>query len=250
MADGSLLITLRTCARTVEVCAPTALEALFRSIPREVCDARLASWSRDCLDIAGIDRFIEGTEHLVPGESYVVISNHQSTYDIMLLIDAYPGTLRMVSKKEMFDVPFVGRAMAAAEFVRLDRANREEAKESLRQAAARLASGVSVWIAPEGTRSPDGRLLPFKGGAFWLALETGARILPTTVVGSRDVLPSKGVRVRSGQRAGVRFHAPVDPREYGKQGRSELLARVRDAIAAGLPEELASTPDAQVAESA
>ncbi len=239
MADGSLLATLRTCALTVEVCAPTAVEALFRNIPRATCDARLARWSRGCLDIARVDRFVDGLEHVRRGESYVVISNHQSTYDIMILLDAFPGTLRMVSKKEMFDVPFVGRAMAAAEFVRLDRGNRRDAKESLRQAAERLASGVSVWIAPEGTRSSDGRLLPFKGGAFWLALETGARILPATVVGSRDVLPSKGVRVRTGQRAGVRFHAPIDPTEFGHARRAELLESVRLAIASGLPSHLA-----------
>jgi 1-acyl-sn-glycerol-3-phosphate acyltransferase len=93
---------------------------------------------------------------------------------------------------------------------------------------------VNVWIAPEGTRSPDGELLPFKRGGFVLALETGFRILPVTVVGSRDILPSKGLRVRRGQRAGVRFHAPVDPSEYGHARRAELVERVRDAIGAGL----------------
>lgn len=247
MADSSLLVALRTCALTVEVCAPTALEAAFREIPRATCDARLARWSRGCLELAAVDRFVEGMEHIVPGESYVVVSNHQSTYDIMLLLDAYPGTLRMISKKEMFDVPFVGRAMAAAEFVRLDRANRRAAKESLREAAERLASGVSIWIAPEGTRSEDGRLLPFKAGAFWLAHETGARILPATVVGSRDILPSKSTRIKSGQRAGVRFHAPVDTRAYGKERRKELLERVRLAVASGLPPELSEAQDASVA---
>lgn len=249
MTDGSLLVTLRTCALTVGVCAPTAVEAAFRSLPRATCDARLARWARGCLDLAGVDRFVEGREHIVPGEAYVVVSNHQSTYDIMLVFDAYPGTLRMISKKEMFEVPLVGRAMAASEFVRLDRANRREAKKSLGEAAARLRSGVSIWIAPEGTRSPDGRLLPFKGGAFWLALEAGARILPATIIGSRDVLPPLGVRVRSGQRAGVRFHAPVDPSAYGKERRKELMERVRLAVASGLPPELTEPLEEPVAPS-
>ncbi len=234
MSSGSLFVTLRACAVTVGVCAPTALEANFRTVPRATCDARLAYWARRTLEVAEADVFVEGLEHVRRDETYVVISNHQSSYDIMLLLHAFPGTLRMVSKKEMFGVPFVGRAMAAAEFVSLDRSDRRRAREGLRDAERRLASGVNVWIAPEGTRSTNGELLPFKRGGFMLALETGARILPTTVIDSRRILPSKSVRVHKGQRAGVRFHAPVDPSAFGHERRAELVEVVRSAIASGL----------------
>jgi 1-acyl-sn-glycerol-3-phosphate acyltransferase len=234
MSSGSLLATFRACAVTVRVCAPTAAEALVRTIPRATCDARLAYWARRTLEVAGAETFVEGLEHVRRDETYVVISNHQSSYDVMLLLHAFPGTLRMVSKKEMFEVPFVGRAMAAAEFVSLDRSDRRRARDGLRDAARRIASGVNVWIAPEGTRSPDGELLPFKRGGFMLAFEAGVRILPTTVIGSRKILPSKGVRVHMGQRAGVRFHPPVDPAAFGHERRAELVEEVRRAIASGL----------------
>jgi 1-acyl-sn-glycerol-3-phosphate acyltransferase len=241
MRNGPLLTLARTCALTVDVCAPTAAEALFRTIPRPICDTRLARWASGLLDIAEVQRHVTGQEHVSADEAYVVVSNHQSTYDIMLLLEAFPGTLRMVSKKEMFNVPFVGRAMAAAEFICLDRSDRDKARASLVEAAQRLASGVNIWIAPEGTRSADGRMLPFKAGAFWLALETGAKILPTTVVGSRDVLPSKGLSIRNGARTEVHFHAPIDPADFGRDGRKELAAATRAAIEGGLPPALRSS---------
>src|SRR5690606_10078879 len=131
--------------------------------------------------------------------------------------------------------------MAAAEFVCLDRSDRDKARASLAEAAGRLASGVNIWIAPEGTRSPDGRMLPFKAGAFWLARETGPPVLPTTAVGSRDVLPSKGVSIRTAASAEVHFHAPIDPADFGHDGRKELADATRAAIEGGLPPALRSS---------
>jgi 1-acyl-sn-glycerol-3-phosphate acyltransferase len=148
----------------------------------------------------------------------------------------------MIAKKEMFRVPFLGPAMAAAEFVNIDRGDNARAREALDIARKRIESGINIWIAPEGTRSEDGRLLPFKTGGFMLALQTGIPILPVTVIGTQDVLPAKRVRVYPGKRVGVRFHAPVDPTSFGTERRDELIEHVRRTIDSGLPRELQSYP--------
>lgn len=216
---------------------PTIVEAQLGRVRREVCDQRLAEWSETAVRLAEIDLEVTGLEHVDPQRPYVVMSNHQSSYDIFVLMHAFPGTLRMVAKREMFSIPILGGAMTAAEFVSVDRGNHHRARAALDYAGSRIESGVNVWISPEGTRSPDGRLLPFKKGGFMLALQTGTPILPVSLVGTRDVLVSKSYRVRRGQKVAVHFHEPVDPSLYGAHRRGDLMNEVRARVAAGLPPE-------------
>ena len=142
----------------------------------------------------------------------------------------------MIAKKELYAIPIFGRAMRAAEFIEVDRGDHQRAIESMKAAAAKLRSGVNVWIAPEGTRSATGALGPFKKGGFVLALETRTRILPVTIVGTRDVLPLHAMQVRRGQRVDAVFHPPIDPARYGWERRDELVDLVRRAIAGSLPD--------------
>jgi 1-acyl-sn-glycerol-3-phosphate acyltransferase len=167
------------------------------------------------------------------------MSNHQSLFDIPMLFQALrPMTLRMVAKTELYKIPVFGRTLTIAEFVELDRGDKGRARESLALAQRRLKSGINVWIAPEGTRSPTGRLAPFKGGGFKLALDTGARILPVTIEGTRHVMAAKARKVRRGERVDVTVHAPIDPQPFGRERRAELVALVRAAITSALPEDL------------
>jgi 1-acyl-sn-glycerol-3-phosphate acyltransferase len=234
VAQGSLSLALLTCFDTLRTCVPTVIEARFRHVSREECSRRLSSWAERVVRHTGIDLHVHGLEHVDPNARYVVMSNHQSHYDIFVLFRAFPGVFRMVAKVELSRVPFLGRAMEEGEFVFLDRGDRGRAREALRAAAERIHSGISVWIAPEGTQSRDGALLPFKKGGFLLALETGVPILPVTIEGTRHVLPAKTMHVRGGQRVDVTFHAPIDTRAYEHSRRDELVTRVRDVIASGL----------------
>ena len=219
---------------TLRVSAPTIFESLFGLVTRDVCDRRLDEWAAHAVRVAAIDLHLHGLDRVPRGEPFVVMSNHQSNYDIFVLMHAYPGTLRMVSKKEVFQIPVVGKAMRLAQFVELDRHNPQRARAALEEARLTLRSGVNLWIAPEGTRSRDGHLGPFKKGGFWLAMGTGVRILPITLRGTRDVMPVASPNVYAGKRVDVIFHEPVDPATFGPNRRNELVDAVREVIGSGL----------------
>lgn len=222
--------------QTLRISVPTIWQSLRGSLTAEACDRRLAQWSGAIVQRAHIQLEVEGIERATPGESFVLMSNHQSLYDVPVIYQALNRRIRMVAKKELFRVPVWGRAMDQAGFIALDRANRERSRETLLASADVLHAGTSIWIAPEGTRSKDGQLQPFRKGGFHLAMQSGCRILPITVVGTRAVLPAKSAHVTDGCAVKVVLHPPVDPRDFGEQRRDELIERVRSAIASGLNE--------------
>jgi 1-acyl-sn-glycerol-3-phosphate acyltransferase len=222
--------------QTLRISVPTIWQGLRGSLTAEACDRRLAQWSRAIVQRAGIQLTVEGAEHATAGESFVLMSNHQSLYDVPVIYQALDRRIRMVAKKELFRVPVWGRAMHRAGFIALDRQSRERSRETLLESATVLQTGTSIWIAPEGTRSKDGRLGPFRRGGFHLALQSGCRILPITIIGTRAVLPAKGAHVTDGCQVKVVVHPPVDPREFGEERRAELTERVRTVIASALGE--------------
>lgn len=220
---------------TARISVPTVVEAALGRGDMARYDERLSWWSRALLDHAKVDLVVRGKENAGDGtEPMIVMSNHQSLYDIPALFCALPGTLRMVAKKELFKVPVWGRAMKTAGFICIDRGDRDQAIESLREGSQLLREGTRVWIAPEGTRSATGKLGPFKSGGFRMALETGCRILPVAIDGTRRVLPAKGFVVQNGQRVVVTILPPIDPRAYGLERRKDLMNDVRLAIESAL----------------
>jgi 1-acyl-sn-glycerol-3-phosphate acyltransferase len=238
-SGGSFALALLGIAETFRVCAPTLVEAAIGTLTRETCDARLDAWSRRLMRETALDLNVHGRDRVPPGETFVVMSNHQSLFDIPVLFRAlHPMTLRMVAKTELYRIPVFGRTLTIAEFVELDRRDKGKARESLALAQTRLKSGINVWIAPEGTRSVTGRLAPFKGGGFKLAMDTGARILPVTIEGTRNVMAAKAATVKRGQRVDVTLHDPIETASYVRGRRDELVARVRAAIVSALPADL------------
>ncbi|HSO00259.1 MAG TPA: lysophospholipid acyltransferase family protein [Candidatus Nanopelagicales bacterium] len=226
--------TVRGIVDTARISAPTLLDAALGRLTTERSDARLDWWSRKLLRDADVDLEVRGREHAEGTSPFIVMSNHQSLYDIPALFCAVPGRLRMVAKEELFRVPVWGPAMRAAGFIRIDRRDRSQAVASLRASASMLKEGTRIWIAPEGTRSWDGRLNRFKSGGFRLALETQTPILPVAIDGTRKVLPAKGFVVRRHQQVVVTLLPPIDPMPYGTERRKELMRDVRAAIAVAL----------------
>ena len=223
---SSYAISAYAIYKTLAISAPTVVEAAVGRLSPEVCDARLQGWARALIDRAQVDLEVRGLENLPRHRAYIAMSNHQSHFDIPILYCVWPGRLRMVAKIELFKVPIWGRAMAVAGFVPIDRSgSREKSQASLAQAAAALAGGTSIWIAPEGTRSPDGRLGKFKKGGFRLAADTGTPIVPIALDGSMNILPKKTKTVRAGARVRVTIGAPVPVGDV-----ETMLADVRNFI--------------------
>ena len=229
---ASLAIIARSIAVTLAITIPTVLEVYRGTYRREVGDRRLRWWSGRLLDYVGLRcRVVDPHALALPRDRPVILmSNHASLYDIPLIFAALPGSILMLTKKELFRVPFWGRGLAAGEFVSIDRHDRAQALRDLAAAREKMASGIHLWVAPEGTRSRDGRLGPFKKGGFMLALETGAAIVPIGIRGSRDVLPAKSLRFVLGCEAEVWIGRPIDASAYSRTSRDALMATVEREI--------------------
>jgi 1-acyl-sn-glycerol-3-phosphate acyltransferase len=196
--------------KTLAISVPTFADALLGRMTLERGDARLRDWSNSIVRHADVDLTVEGLANVRRDRACIYMSNHQSHLDIPILFSVFPGTLRMVAKAELFKVPIWGRAMKEAGFVRVTRAgDRAQAVAAMRECAEALGRGVNVWIAPEGTRSIDGKLAKFKKGGFILARDTGADIVPIAIDGSRDILPKNTKIIQRGARVRVAFGKPI-----------------------------------------
>ena len=221
---------------TVKICVPTILDGWLGRVDARVCDRRLDSWSKALLRVAKVNVITQGREHVQPGESYVVMSNHQSHFDIPVVFQALGIPMRMVAKKELFRIPVMGPAMRYSGFVEVDRARRTRAVKSLSAARERMTrDGTSVWIAPEGTRSTTGEVGKFKRGGFHLAIDAGLRILPITVDGTLRIHRAGDKEVHKHQTVSVTIRPPLDAPAFGRARTDELVAATREAILAGLP---------------
>lgn len=165
---------------------------------------------------------------LDPEKRYLFFSNHLSNLDPPVLLPLVPGRTSIFIKKSLLKIPVLGYGMKLVNFIPVDRdGSIEGAKQSVEAALSALAAGVHVTSFVEGTRSPDGRLLPFKKGPFFLAMESGAPVVPVTIRGTEKLMRKGSLKVYPGT-VRVIFHAPIEPRDYAT--REELMAAVREAI--------------------
>ena len=171
--------------------------------------------------------------NLDPGRPAVYVANHQSHFDIPVLALAMPTDFRMIAKRELLHVPVFGWALWLAGFVFIDRGDRDRAIRSLDRTIRKFRRGTSVVVFPEGMRSPDGSLLPFKKGAFMMALQAGVPIVPVSLRGGRAILPKGSLQVRPG-RIEVVFGTPIETSEYEIERKDELIALTHERIASGL----------------
>ena len=184
--------------------------------------------------LARIDVRVEGRD-LVPAKtSCIFMANHVSNLDPPALLPNIPGRTSAFIKDSLMRIPVFGLGLRLAEFIPVDRSgDRESAQESIAAARRILAKGMHITTFVEGTRSPDGRMLPFKKGPFYLAKETGAPCIPVSIWGTETMMAKGSLRIHPGT-AHVIFHRPLNPADY--ETREDLMAAVRAAIASGLPE--------------
>jgi len=201
----------------------------------DVLYAIAMSIARTGLRIAGVRIQIEGMERINPSETYIFMCNHVSNLDPPILIPALSRRTSVLVKKELFQVPILGRAMRMGDLVAVDRRNREAAVNSMRAAEAVMSRGLNMTVFPEGTRSRDGRLLPFKKGPFYLAMDSGIPVVAVTILGSESLMPKGSSLIHPGTVRLV-FHAPISPKQFTDN--DDLISAVRSEIASALPPSL------------
>lgn len=187
-------------------------------------------WAPLLLRVAGARVEVEGRAHVDPGRPLIYACNHQSTLDIPVLFVALPVDLRFVAKEQLRWVPLVGWYLQLAGHVIVDRGNRQRAIASLDRAAKQiLRRRISLIVFPEGTRSRDARILPFKHGPFGLALKAGVPVVPVTIEGSARIMPRRSWRISPGV-VKVRIGTPIDVRRFDADDRAGLARLVRETI--------------------
>lgn len=226
-----LVVLSGTLVYTVVYSLAIILNALFGRLDRARADHFVREWAISLLRLVRTTVTVQGeVPDFSDNRRYIVLSTHASHYDIPVSLVALPGSIRMIAKKELFSVPLLGSAMKAAGFPSLDRSNRERAVADLAVARKLMEEGVVIWASPEGTRSPDGQLLPFKKGCFHLALDTEAVIIPVAIRGIHQVLPARSWQINLNQPVEVRIGEFIDTQGLGKSDLPALMARVRQSM--------------------
>lgn len=189
---------------------------------------------RTALRLARIRVEVEGRANVPAETACIFMSNHVSNLDPPALLPQIPGRTSVFLKRSLMKIPVLGYGFRLGELVPVDRdGNVESARESAAAARRVLEKGIHITTFVEGTRSRDGRMLPFKKGPFYLAMESGVPCVPVSIYGTEGMMSKGSLRVRPGT-AHITFHAPLDPAKF--QTREELMAAMRTSIASGLPE--------------
>jgi 1-acyl-sn-glycerol-3-phosphate acyltransferase len=184
--------------------------------------------------LAGVHVETVGLDRLDSSRNYIFMTNHVSNLDPPIQIPLIPRRTSVMVKKELFKTPILGPAMRMASLVPVDRGNRDAGIEAVRAAKAVVAQGINMTIYVEGKRSLDGKLLPFKKGPFYLAMECGIPVVPMTIVGTHYAMPKTRFAIKPGL-VKVIFHPPIEPKDFGDRDR--LMEKVRAVIESGLPEQ-------------
>jgi 1-acyl-sn-glycerol-3-phosphate acyltransferase len=226
-----LVICLTLVFSILTVIFATLVNPDFASRVFAVTWARLAAW------LTPIRVRVEGSEHATRTRRFVVASNHQSMYDILVVYGWLRLDLKWVMKKELRKIPGIGIGCEKAGHIFIERRNPKQASQAIAKALSRMGDGIGILFFPEGTRSLDGRLLPFKKGAFRTAIEQQLPLLPVTLVGTRDIVPAKSLRLFPGT-ARMVIHPPVETAGMTIDQMDALMEQTRQIIASALPPEL------------
>lgn len=189
------------------------------------------SWCRFILWIYGIKIKVNGLENYDPNKGLILVTNHQSLFDIPAVWEACSGKIKMIAKKELFDLPFFGWAIKGVRFIKIDRGNKKSGQQAQADLNQRLRDGNQIWIAVEGTRSKTGELLPFKKGAFRIAQENKVPILPMVIQDALKVCPKGSLLVKGGRQIHVDILKEYKVEEFDKLHIEEMSQEVKSRMA-------------------
>lgn len=225
---------------TIIACIRATSRSYFGTPTRSWFDKVIHKWINQLLDEVKVDYKVINPHQVEPkpGEATILMCNHSSAYDIPLSFKAFPNhSIRMLAKKELSKIPFLGKGMKAAEFPFIDRKNRFQAIKDLAFAQELMESGIIIWIAPEGTRSKNGKLAAFKKGAFITAIHAKATIIPIGIKGAFDILPINSFKINLNQKAEIHIGKPIKAADFTLENKDELIQLTRESIKKMIEEE-------------
>lgn len=198
-------------------------------------------WARTLLWVARVPVRVDGLDNIPAGQPCVLVSNHASAADIPILFSSLPIQFRIVAKDSLFHIPILGWCMRLAGYISINRTNPKKAMRSLKRAARQIREGYPAVVFPEGTRTRTGKLLPFKTGAFLLAIESGVPVVPVAISGSFDILAKGSMKIRPDVQVALRIGPVIETTGYRANDRRSLalsahkavqdsLSRVEDAV--------------------
>jgi len=229
-------IAFMTGVFTLWSCTKIIVGSYFVADYRPYIDRIMKNWAVRLLSLVKVNTLVKGKEN-IPQNNHrplIVMCTHSSLYDMPVAIQALNISFRFVAKKELYSIPIFGTAIRKAEFVSIDRHNHEQAIKDLKEAKEKMIDGITLWMAPEGTRSKDGKLAKFKRGAFHVAIDTQALILPVVIKNIHEVQAGDEIKVHTGRTVDVEICEPVDAANFTLDDRVELINLVRSKMLVAL----------------
>lgn len=202
-------------------------------LTRTWVNKRIYAWAKQIIGYTKANWRVINPNNIAPkpGQPTIIMCNHASLYDIPFTYLAFPNeTIRMLAKKELKKIPFFGRTIELAGHLFIDRQNRQQAINNLNKMRKFLADDIVMWIAPEGTRSADGKLAPFKKGGFITAIQAQATIIPIVIRGANLILPARSLNFSLNQNVDIMIGQPVDASEYSLEQKNELINLVHNSM--------------------
>ena len=233
MWSGTIFLTFLFAALDLLVAFPLSL--LFDRGTRWMVHQNSIRWARSIIGFSLIWRIaVHGREHLQKGKHYIIVANHQSLLDILVVCAALPINFKFLAKRELFQIPLMGWGMASADYIPVDRASHKSGREAMHRITRALEKGVSVLLFPEGTRSPDGKIHAFKMGAFKLARDNKVEILPVVVDGTGQALPKKSWLIKKKSTFIVSIGKPVSLEDFADSSMEAAKEKIRHEMIARL----------------
>lgn len=226
-------ILFSLCFYTAMVCTRSVCKYFFSTPTRPWVDKTIHHWIDQLLNEVKVQYKVFNPHNTQPSphQATILLCNHSSAYDIPLGFKIFPNhSIRMLAKRELSKIPLLGKGMAAAEFPFIDRKNRHQAKKDLAYAQALMESGILIWAAPEGTRSKDGQLGPFKKGIFTTAIQAKATIIPVGIRGASNILPAGTININLHQKTEIHIGKPIQAGEFSIHNKEALIQQTFQAI--------------------
>lgn len=235
----SYFLTIKLCFICIYYTGLAIIKNLYKTSSRTYNDKLIKQFAYYILKPLKINYIYKNwqvLEELPKNKPIIIMSNHSSLYDIPIILHCMPESIsiRMLAKKELLKYPIFGKGMQKLGFPVVDRQNHKQAMVDLEHTKQLMQSGIVLWAAPEGTRSKDGSLLPFKKGVFIMAIEMGALIVPMSIKGANKVLPAKSYNYSINETVELTAGKPIDTSDYDLLGRDKIMSIVRSQIESGL----------------